>query len=104
MTGRQRLSATVEAPFLDAARHAVEEGRAESVSAWVNDALRHHAEHDRSLKALGEFIREYEAGHGVITDEEIREAQRHYRERTISVRRRSSPKRRTAPRRAKGAA
>ncbi|MBU6422951.1 MAG: hypothetical protein KGJ98_03570 [Chloroflexota bacterium] len=104
MTPRQRLSATVEAPLLDAARHAVAEGRAESVSAWVNDALRRQAEHDRGLKALGEFIRGYEAQHGAITDEEIRDAQSHYRERTVTVRPPSSAKRRAAPRRTKGAA
>lgn len=86
MTYRERLSATVEADLLEAGRRAVSEGRADSLSAWVNDALRRQAEHDRRLKALDEAIRAYEAEHGVITDEDIREAERYYRARTIRIR------------------
>ena len=53
---RERLSATVESELLEAGRQAVAEGRAESVSAWVNDALRLKADHDRRMRALDEFI------------------------------------------------
>ena len=42
-------------------------GRAESVSAWVNEALRMKADHDRRLQALDEFVAAYEAEHGEIT-------------------------------------
>ncbi len=39
-------------------------GDADSVSAWVNDALRQKAEHERKLRGLAEFIKAYEAEHG----------------------------------------
>jgi hypothetical protein len=86
MTNRLRLSATVRPDLLKAGRRAVVEGRAPSLSAWVNDALARQAEHDRRLKALDEFIREYEAEHGVITEQDIRDAERYYASRTITVR------------------
>jgi hypothetical protein len=103
MTNRQRLSATVRPDLLKAGRRAVVEGRAPSLSAWVNDALARQAEHDRRLKALDEFIREYEAVHGVITDREIRDAERYFAARTITIRPASRAKKRS-PRRARGAA
>lgn len=104
MTNRERLSATVEAEVLSAGRRAVAEGRAESLSAWVNDALRRQTEHERRLKALDKFIREYEAEHGVITDEEIREVTRATRARAIRVRPRRAGQVPRAPRRKRGAA
>jgi Arc/MetJ-type ribon-helix-helix transcriptional regulator len=86
MTQRERLSATVEAELLAAGRAAVAEGRAESVSAWVNDALRLKADHDRRLRALDDFLVSYEAEHGVITDDEIRQATRRARAGAVVVR------------------
>lgn len=83
---RERLSATVEGELLEAGRQAVAEGRAESVSAWVNDALRLKADHDRRMRALDEFIAAYEAEHGVISDDEIRQARRRSRSRAVVVR------------------
>ncbi len=100
---KYRLSATVEDELVRAGRRAVAEGRAGSMSAWVNEALRRQAEHDRRLKALGEFIREYEAEHGVITDEEVRDARRYYRTRTVMVRPQATPRRATARRRTRTA-
>lgn len=85
MTGRARLSATVEAGLLKAARRAVAEGRADSVSAWVNGALQRQAEHDRRMKALDEAVRAYEAERGVITEEDTHEAERYYRGRSVRV-------------------
>jgi Arc/MetJ-type ribon-helix-helix transcriptional regulator len=55
-----------------AAQRAVAEGRAESISAWVNEALRLKADHDRRLQALDDFLAAYEAQHGEITEDEIR--------------------------------
>lgn len=104
MTNRERLSATVEADVLSAGRRAVADGRAESLSAWVNDALRRQTDHDRRMKAADEFIREYEAEHGVITEEEIREATRSTRDRAIRVRPRRTGQAPRAPRRRRGAA
>lgn len=103
MTPRQRLSATVSAELLAAGRDAVAERRAPNLSAWVNDALARQAEHDRRMKALDEFVRAYEAERGVITDEEVREARRHFRGRAVAVRP-GAQQRRPTPRRKRGAA
>lgn len=86
MTSRQRLSATVEAALLAAGRTAVSEGRAQSLSAWVNEALRRQADHDQRLQALDDFLDAYEEEHGEITEEEIRVATHRTRERAVVVR------------------
>jgi Arc/MetJ-type ribon-helix-helix transcriptional regulator len=86
MNTKQRLSASVDASVLEAADTAVSEGRAANVSAWVNDALRRQAEHDQRMRALDAFLGSYEAKHGVISDEELREATRAARERALVVR------------------
>ena len=86
MTPRERLSATVEAQLLAAGRAAVAEGRAESLSAWVNAALRRQAEHDRRMQALDDFFAVYEAEQGEITEDEMREAQRRSGSRAVVVR------------------
>lgn len=86
MKNRARLSASVDDDLLDAGRHAVEAGRAASLSAWVNTALRRQADHDRRMAALDAFIAEYEAEHGEISDEEIEGATRRARARAIVVR------------------
>lgn len=100
MKGKQRLSASVDAELLQVAQSAVEEGRADSISAWVNDALRLKADHDRRMEALGSFLASYEAEHGVISEAEIDEAVRRARARATVVR--SSPKKQ--PRSRRGAA
>jgi Arc/MetJ-type ribon-helix-helix transcriptional regulator len=86
MTTKRRLSASVDAELIAVAQEAVTDGHAESISAWVNDALRLKADHDRRLQALDEFLAAYEAEHGEITDEEMRDAARRARERAIVVR------------------
>src|SRR5713101_915451 len=86
MSGKQRLSASVDAELVAVAQDAVAGGQAESVSAWVNDALRLKADHDRRLQALDEFLAAYEAEHGEITEDEMRDAARRARERAIVVR------------------
>ena len=86
MTMKERLSATVSADVLAAGRAAVSEGRAQTLSAWVNAALQRQVEHDDRMRSLDEFIDAYEAEHGLITDEEIREATRRTRGRAIVVR------------------
>jgi Arc/MetJ-type ribon-helix-helix transcriptional regulator len=86
MTTKRRLSASVDAELVAVAQEAVTDGRAESISAWVNDALRLKADHDRRLQALDESLAAYEAEHGEITDEEMRDAARRARERAIVVR------------------
>ncbi|MGH9225490.1 MAG: hypothetical protein ACRD2W_17285 [Acidimicrobiales bacterium] len=86
---KERLSATVESEVLAAGREAVADGRAESLSAWVNEALRRQSEHDRRMRALDEFLAAYEAEHGEITEQEIEAATRRTRARAVVVR--SSP-------------
>ncbi len=94
MTTKRRLSASVDAELVAVAQEAVTGGRAESISAWVNDALRLKADHDRRLQALDDFLAAYEAEHGEITDDEMRDAARRARERAIVVR--GDPERRSS--------
>ena len=68
MSGKERLSASVDAGLVAVAQEAVARGQAESVSAWVNDALRLKADHDRRLGALDDFLAAYEAEHGQVTE------------------------------------
>ena len=93
MTTKRRLSASVDAELVAVAQEAVTGGHAESISAWVNDALRLKADHDRRLRALDEFLAAYEAEHGEITEDERRDAARRARERAIVVR--GNPKQRS---------
>jgi Arc/MetJ-type ribon-helix-helix transcriptional regulator len=86
MSGKDRLSASVDAELVAVAQEAVAEGRAESVSAWVNDALRLKVAHDQRLRALDEFVAAFEAEHGQITEAEMREAARRARGRAVVVR------------------
>jgi Arc/MetJ-type ribon-helix-helix transcriptional regulator len=86
MRGKERLSASVDVELLDAARTAVEAGRADSVSAWVNEALRLKTEHDRRMQALDSFLAAYEAEHGAITEAEMEEAARRARARATVIR------------------
>ncbi len=86
MTAKRRLSASVDAELVAVAQQAVTGGHAESISAWVNDALRLKADHDRRLHALDEFLAAYEAEHGEITEDEMRDAARRARERAVIVR------------------
>jgi Arc/MetJ-type ribon-helix-helix transcriptional regulator len=86
MKGKERLSASVDADLVVAAQSAVADGRADSVSAWVNDALRLKADRDRRLESLNDFIAAFEAEHGAISEEEMAEATRRARERAIVVR------------------
>lgn len=72
---KERLTVTVDAEVAEAATRAVAEGRAPSVSAWVNDALIRHAEHAQRLRALDEAVGAHEAEFGAFTEEEL-EAQR----------------------------
>lgn len=86
MKGKERLSASVDADLISVAQAAVVGGRAESVSAWVNDALRLKADHDHRLAALDEFLAAYEAEHGEITGQEMADAARRARSRAVVVR------------------
>ena len=86
MSAKERLSASVDAELIAAAQEAVAHGRAESVSAWVNDALRLKADHDGRLAALDEFLAAYEAEYGEITEHDMRDAARRARAGAVVVR------------------
>ena len=86
MKGKQRLSVSVRPAWIEAAQTAVAGGQVPCVSAWVDDALRLKVEHDRRLAALAAFLESYENTHGVITDEEVRDAARRARSRAVTVR------------------
>ena len=94
---KQRLSVSVDAELVEAAEHAVKRGRTESVSAWVNDALRAKLDQDRRLEALANFISLYESEHGEITPEEIRLAARRARSSALPVRGRVTQRKGRAP-------
>jgi hypothetical protein len=83
---KERLTVTVDPDLIAAGAAAVEAGRADSLSAWVNQALIEHAERDRKLAALDDAIAAYEARAGSITDEELREQQRADRAAAVVVR------------------
>ena len=68
---KERITVSVDAELASAAASAVNEGRAESVSAWVGEAMREKATKDRQLIALAEAVEAYEAEHGSISDDEI---------------------------------
>lgn len=86
MTTKSRLSVTVDADLIAAVHAAVAVSAAESMSAWVSDALRLKLDHDRRLRGIDDFIAAYEAEHGEITEEEMEAAVRRARERAIVVR------------------
>jgi Arc/MetJ-type ribon-helix-helix transcriptional regulator len=86
MTAKTRLSVTVDADLIAACQAAVAAGEAESVSAWVNDALRLKVEHDRRLRGIDDFIAAFEAEHGEISDEEMEAAYRASKAGAIVVR------------------
>jgi Arc/MetJ-type ribon-helix-helix transcriptional regulator len=86
MTAKTRLSVTVDADLIAASQAAVAAGEAESVSAWVNDALRLKVEHERRLRGVDDFIAAFEAEYGEISDEDMEAAYRAAKARAIVVR------------------
>lgn len=83
---KERLSASVDAELLAMGQAAVAAGETESLSSWVNDALRLKADHDSRLRALDEFLATYEGEHGEITEDEMRDAARRASARAVVVR------------------
>lgn len=83
MTKKRRLSVTVDADLVEAAQEAVAAGRADTVSAWVNDALRRQTEHEARIVALADLVSAYEEEHGVITEQEMADAARDARGRAV---------------------
>lgn len=90
MSAKQRLSASVDADLVAAGHELVAAGRAESLSAWVNEALRAEVERDRRLAAMDALLAAFENEHGEISDAEIASAERSARARAVVVRGRRS--------------
>ena len=87
----------MDADLVAVAQEAVAQGRAESVSAWVNEALRLKVAHDQRLRALDEFVVAFEAEHGEITEAEMNEAARRARGRAVVVRGEPAPGQKGGP-------
>ncbi|MCY4367869.1 MAG: hypothetical protein OXF41_00315 [bacterium] len=68
---KRRVTITVNEDLFEEAQSAVGDGRARSVSEWVAGAMAQRLATEQRLAALSELIRDYEAAHGVITDDEI---------------------------------
>ena len=86
MSTKERLSATVDADLIEFGNRAVKDGRAESLSSWVNTALRAQLERDEKLKAMDIAIKMYEDEHGEITEADMVAAERSMQARAIHVR------------------
>jgi hypothetical protein len=68
---KTRLTVTVDPALVRAGNRAVAEGRAGSLSAWVNEALAERAAKERRLAALAEAVASYEVAFGPISDQEL---------------------------------
>ncbi len=70
---KRRVTITVDEALVDEASAAVAHGRAESVSAWVNEARINRLARDHRIRALAELVSQFEAEHGEITEQELTE-------------------------------
>lgn len=83
---KERLTVTVDPGLVQAGALAVAEGRADSLSAWVNAALAERAAKEQRQKAMSDALAAYEAEFGAITVEEMAAQQRADRERAVVIR------------------
>lgn len=89
---RRRVTVTVDDDLLEAAHEAVVEGQAQSMSAWIGEAMALRQRRDQSLAALGRSIAAYEAEHGLITDEELSDQARADRDSAVTARNQPTPR------------
>ncbi len=68
---KERVTVTIEFDLLDEVRAFVKEGTCRSLSEWINEAIAERLAEDRRLAVLRQMIAEYEAEHGVITEEDM---------------------------------
>lgn len=71
MTGRTRISASIDSDVAREAQRVAATTPGSSFSAWVNDALAARLAHDEREVAWRTLLAEYEQRHGEITDDEI---------------------------------
>lgn len=86
MSTKRRLSVSVDVEVADAGELAVASGAAPTLSAWVNDALHARAARDRRLRALDEFLDDYEREFGAFDEAELAAIERRARAGAIVVR------------------
>lgn len=77
---------TVDRIVIAAGNDAVAEGRADSLSAWVNAALTEKVAKERKLAALAQAVAAYEEEFGAISEQEVAEQARADRESAVVVR------------------
>ena len=83
---KERLTVTVDPDLIEAGNDAVAEGRAESLSAWVNAALAERVARERRLAALAQAVAAYEQRFGTISAQELGDQARVDRESAIVLR------------------
>jgi hypothetical protein len=83
---KERLTVTVDPAFIEAGNDAVAEGRAESLSGWVNAALAERVAKERRLVALAQAVAAYEERFGVISAQELADQARADRESAVVLR------------------
>jgi hypothetical protein len=86
MSTKERLTVTVDPELIEAGNHAVAEGRADSLSAWVNAALAEKVARERRLLALAAAVAAYEERFGAISAQELADQARTDRESALVVR------------------
>src|SRR5688572_21813459 len=85
-TQKERLTVTIDPEFVEAGNDAVAEGRAESLSAWVNAALAERVARERRLVSLAQAVAEHEERFGTISAPELADQARADRESAIVLR------------------
>ncbi|CAN5125455.1 hypothetical protein BH18ACT5_BH18ACT5_03010 [soil metagenome] len=87
---KRRLTVTVDPELVEAGNRAVAEGKADSLSGWVNGALEEKMHRDQQLAHLRAAIADYEREFGEITAGEIAAQQRADRQHAVVVRGRTT--------------
>ena len=83
---KSRLTVTVDPELVEAGNRAVARGAADSLSAWVSEALADRARRDEQLAQLRASIADYEAEFGAISSDEIARQRRADRQDAVVVR------------------
>ena len=81
-----RITITIELDLLDEVQTAVNDGSCRSVSQWISEAMADRLAEEQRLAVLRQMIAEYEAEHGVITDEEMAEQAQRDRDAAAAIR------------------
>lgn len=83
---KRRVTVTVDEALLREASRMVEQGQAESLSAWISEAMAVRAARDQRLASLAELVFEYEREYGEITDDELADQAQADRDAAAAVR------------------